>query len=61
MKFLLLCFSKLLLSVQYYHVTCSGRGRKPGGGMQLGKKKKNIDNFVGQIEAEGGGEDCVCL
>ncbi len=31
------------------------RSRKAGGGgMQLGKKKKNIDNFVGQIEAEGG-------
>lgn len=29
------------------------RSRKAGGGMQLGKKKKNIDNFVGQIEAEG--------
>lgn len=28
--------------------------------MQLGKKKKNVDNFVGQIEAEGGGKCVLC-
>ncbi len=29
--------------------------------MVLGKKKKNIDNFVGLIEAEGGGKVVWCL
>ena len=37
------------------------RSRKAGGGMQLGKKKKNIETFVGQVEAEGGCELLVIV